>query len=145
MSTKRLQKELRDIETAPLDFCSFSLAQEDDIFKWDVMMVGPDDTPYEGGTWCVRMHFPAEYPFKPPKVAFVTKIYHPSVKMDSGEICADVIIGEWSPVQNGKHIVQAIRDMMINFKDSAQTPLEAEIGAQLQNDEAAFVNTAREW
>eukprot|EP00968_Pinguiococcus_pyrenoidosus_P021913 scaffold2952_cov312-Pinguiococcus_pyrenoidosus.AAC.28 len=91
MSTKRLQKELRDIEAAPLDFCSFSLAEDENLFSWNVVMIGPEESPYEGGSFVVQIEFPADYPFKPPVVKFLTKVYHPSVKQDSGEICADVI------------------------------------------------------
>lgn len=51
------------------------------------MLTGPDGTAYEGGCFTLDMKFPSEYPFKPPTVKFETKIYHPNIKSDTGEIC----------------------------------------------------------
>jgi ubiquitin-conjugating enzyme E2 A len=40
----------------------------------------PDDTPWEGGTFKLTMSFTEEYPNRPPKVKFVTKMFHPNSK-----------------------------------------------------------------
>ena len=36
-------------------------------------------TPYDKGSFKFKLTFPAEYPFKPPKVLIETKIYHPNI------------------------------------------------------------------
>ena len=59
-------------------------------------MEGPEDSPYLGGTFKLEMIFPPDYPFKPPKVKFITKIYHPNIN-SNGAICTDILGSSWSP------------------------------------------------
>ncbi|RXM34651.1 Ubiquitin-conjugating enzyme E2 D4 [Acipenser ruthenus] len=58
--------------------------------------MGPSDSPYQGGVFFLTIHFPTDYPFKPPKVAFTTKIYHPNIN-SNGSICLDILRSQWSP------------------------------------------------
>lgn len=58
--------------------------------------MGPGDSPYSGGVFFVMIHFPPDYPFKPPKVQFQTKVYHPNVN-SQGSICLDILKEQWSP------------------------------------------------
>ena len=53
-------------------------------------ILGPSESPYEGGVFFLNIHFPTDYPFKPPKVAFTTKIYHPNIN-SNGSICLDIL------------------------------------------------------
>ena len=59
-------------------------------------IMGPGDSPYAGGVFFVLIHFPPDYPFKPPKVQFQTKVYHPNVNTQ-GSICLDILKEQWSP------------------------------------------------
>lgn len=58
--------------------------------------MGPPDSPYQGGVFFLTIHFPTDYPFKPPKVAFSTRIYHPNIN-SNGSICLDILRSQWSP------------------------------------------------
>ena len=58
--------------------------------------MGPADSPYQGGVFFLNIHFPSDYPFKPPKVSFTTRIYHPNVN-SNGSICLDILNAQWSP------------------------------------------------
>ena len=55
------------------------------------------DTPYEGGIFNVDIHIPPDYPFKPPKMKFDTKIWHPNISSQTGAICLDILKNEWTP------------------------------------------------
>jgi len=84
----RARAEAADLAASPFDWGSAEPI-EGDLFKWRATVVGPEGTPYEGGVFNVSITVPTEYPFRPPEVLFTTKIYHPNVKTDTGEICAE--------------------------------------------------------
>jgi ubiquitin-conjugating enzyme E2 D/E len=54
------------------------------------------ESPYAGGVFFLSIMFPTDYPFKPPKVSFTTKIYHPNINAN-GSICLDILRDQWSP------------------------------------------------
>lgn len=58
-------------------------------------IAGPPDTPYEGGKFALEIKVPETYPFNPPKVKFVTKIWHPNISSVTGAICLDILKDNW--------------------------------------------------
>jgi ubiquitin-conjugating enzyme (huntingtin interacting protein 2) len=57
---------------------------------------GPPDTPYEKGVFLLEIHVPETYPFNPPKVKFITKIWHPNISSVTGAICLDILKDNWA-------------------------------------------------
>jgi len=68
----------------------------DDLFHWQATIMGPSESPFQGGVFFLAIHFPTDYPFKPPKVNFTTRIYHPNIN-SNGSICLDILRDQWSP------------------------------------------------
>ncbi|XP_009201305.1 ubiquitin-conjugating enzyme E2 D4 isoform X6 [Papio anubis] len=91
----RRTRELTDLQRDPPAQCSAGPVG-DDLFHWQATIMGPNDSPYQGGVFFLTIHFPTDYPFKPPKVAFTTKIYHPNIN-SNGSICLDILRSQWSP------------------------------------------------
>lgn len=68
------------------------------------------DSPYSGGVFFLTIHFPTDYPFKPPKVNFTTRIYHPNIN-SNGSICLDILRDQWSPaltISKGQHLARYV-------------------------------------
>ena len=95
MALKRLRREEKELGLHPPGTCSAGPV-EDDYFHWTGVISGPQDSPYQGGCFFIDLHFAADYPFKPPKVKFATKVYHPNVSA-SGDICLDILKSQYSP------------------------------------------------
>lgn len=75
---RRIAKELADIKA---DTVSHITADSvgDSLTKLKGSFKGPSGTPYEGGIYEVTIDIPNEYPFKPPVMKFLTKIWHPNI------------------------------------------------------------------
>jgi len=141
--SKRLQKELKEFIDEPKDWCKAELATEDNLFLWRAEIVGPDKSAYEKGVFKLEIDIPTDYPFKPPKVKFLTKIYHPNVKGD-GSFCTEILTTEgWSPQLKITQILMTIQNLLL--EPNVDNPLEPEIAQQYKTDRATFTKTAKEW
>mmetsp|Transcript_16256 Transcript_16256/g.16179 ORF Transcript_16256/g.16179 Transcript_16256/m.16179 type:complete len:91 (-) Transcript_16256:176-448(-) len=63
----------------------------DDLMIWQAIIQGPSDSPYADGKFTIEFRVPENYPFAPPKARFITRIFHPNVHFDTGDICLDVL------------------------------------------------------
>ena len=106
-TTMRSKKELGDLFLNPLPNCSAYLLNDNDLFTWEAKIIGPENSPYHNGVFKLRIEFPQDYPFKPPKIVFLTKIYHCNIN-SSGGICLDILKDMWSPALTVNKILLSI-------------------------------------
>lgn len=64
--------------------------KDDDIYVWEIGIVGPPDTIYQGGYFLATMKFPQDYPFNPPDFRFNTALWHPNIYTD-GRVCISIL------------------------------------------------------
>ncbi|KAK9986325.1 hypothetical protein SO802_031276 [Lithocarpus litseifolius] len=114
MASKRISKELKDLQKDPPTSCSAGPVAED-MFHWQATIMGPTDSPYAGGVFLVTIHFPPDYPFKPPKFAFRTKVFHPNIN-SNGSICLDILKEQWSPALTISKVVINTTGVSLNSK-----------------------------
>ena len=100
---KDLQKMEQDNTTDTLQAAPIG----DSLFKWEAVIFGPDDSIWEGGIFTLRLDFSEDYPSKPPKIKFLTKMFHPNIYND-GNICLDILKDKWSPVYDVISILMSI-------------------------------------
>ena len=134
MSTAaRIQKELTILLQDPPDNCSAG-PSGDDLFHWEGTIIGPTETVYEGGVFRLDIQFPKNYPFKPPKVRFLTKIYHPNIN-SGGFICLDIFKENWSPALTITKVLLSICSLLTD--PNPDDPLVVDIADEYVN---AFIS-----
>lgn len=140
---KRIQEELKKLyEDMPKGVIKAEPVSDNDLFHWELRIQGPDGTPYEGGEFELTCEYPSDFPFHPPKILFVTKIYHPNVN-STGTICLDVLKDQWSPELGMGFVFSEILDLLAH--PNPDHPLAPEIATAYKNDKAAFEKQAKEW
>ena len=123
MALKRIQKELKDLEKDPPGNCSAGPVDEKDLYTWQATIMGPEDSPYAGGIFFLNIHFPTDYPFKPPKCQFTTRIYHPNIN-SNGSICLDILKDQWSPALTIQKVLLSISSLLTDANPNDPLVLE---------------------
>lgn len=90
MAFRRINREFFELQSDPPSNYSVGLLEEGNLFNWGGTIQGPPNSCYQGGIFLLDIQLPRDYPFKPPDITFITKIYHPNVNYN-GTICTDVL------------------------------------------------------
>jgi len=141
-ATRRLQKELADIRNSGLKSFRDIVVDEKNILAWQGLIL-PDNAPYNKGAFRIEINFPAEYPFKPPKINFKTKIYHPNID-EKGQVCLPIISAEnWKPATKADQVIQALI-ALVNDPEP-EHPLRAELAEEYLKDRKRFFKNAEDY
>jgi len=142
MALKRISRELARLNEEPLPDCTAGPVKEHNMYNWKATIRGPKDTPYHGGTFELAVVFPSDYPFKPPKVAFRTLIYHPNINKNGG-ICLDILKDQWSPALTITKVLLSIISLLND--PNPDDPLVPEIATIFKTDRIKYDLTAKQW
>lgn len=142
MQRQRISRELSKITNNPHSgICVFPTEKFDLI---EAKLTGPPDTPYADGIFSLEIMIPEKYPFVPPSMKFVTKIYHPNID-DNGRICLDLIkmppSGNWKPTIGLEGLLIAIRSLL-EFPNP-DDPLMSNIAEEYKNYREEFTRKAK--
>ena len=139
---KRIQKELIDLGKDPPANCSAGPLDEKDQYHWQATIMGPDDSPYAGGVFFLNIHFPTDYPFKPAKINFTTRIYHPNIN-SNGSICLDILKDQWSPALTIAKVLLSISSLLTD--PNPDDPLVPDIATLFKSNVSQYNQNARDW
>lgn len=148
---KRLEKEVGDLQSESTKIIPVNISlgpslkghsKEQDLYKWDASILGELKTPYEGGKFDLEIIIPKDYPFSPPKVKFKTKIYHPNIS-DAGDICLDILKGNWSPALTVQKVVMSIASLLTD--PNPKDPLRGDAATLFLQDRKSYDNKVREY
>ena len=140
MAIRRIQKEFADLQKDPLPYC-WAQPIRDNMLEWEGSLTGPTDSPYSGGKFLLSIHFPPDYPFKPPKIQFKTRIYHPNIN-SNGLICLDILKDQWAPALTISKVLLSILSLLTD--PNPKDPLCPDIANQYITNRAMYDITARE-
>ncbi|CAF1014579.1 unnamed protein product [Rotaria sp. Silwood1] len=139
--TKRIVKESARLQQEPVPGID-AIVDDQNPRYFKVIIDGPSESPYEGGKFKVELFLPDEYPMAPPKVRFMTKLYHPNIDK-LGRICLDILKEKWSPALQIRTVLLSIQALL-----SAPNPddfLDADVAEKWKADEKGAKAIARDW
>ncbi len=139
---KRLHAELEEIIKDPPLNCEAVPLNDDNLQEWIGMIVGPENTPYHNGLFKLSITFPDNYPFEPPKIFFLTKIFHCNVSSGGG-ICLDILKEEWSPALTISKVLLSISSLLSDC--NPDDPLVSSIAQLYKSDRDLHDRRARAW
>uniref|UniRef100_A0A672YKV5 E2 ubiquitin-conjugating enzyme n=1 Tax=Sphaeramia orbicularis TaxID=375764 RepID=A0A672YKV5_9TELE len=134
--------ELEDIRNSGLKHFRNILVDEANMLNWQGLIV-PDSPPYDKGAFRIEIIYPAEYPFKPPKIIFKTKIYHPNID-EKGQVCLPIIsVENWKPATKTSQVIQNLINL-VNLPQPDHS-LRVDLAEEYTKDRAKFLKNAEEF
>jgi len=141
----RLAREFKEVITSS-EASSSGVRLEmvkDDLSVLRGEVRGPPDTPYDGGLFELCIDIPDTYPFNPPKVKFVTRLWHPNISSQTGTICLDILKDQWAASMTLRTVLLSIQALLNSPEPN--DPQDAVVAKQCLSNPSMFKATARFW
>ncbi|XP_045464577.1 ubiquitin-conjugating enzyme E2-22 kDa isoform X1 [Harmonia axyridis] len=145
IAAQRIKREFKEvIKSEEVAKCAIRVELLNDSFtELRGEIAGPPDTPYEGGTFVLEIKVPETYPFNPPKVRFVTKIWHPNISSVTGAICLDILKDQWAAAMTLRTVLLSLQALLSAAEPD--DPQDAVVAKQYKENNEMFQMTARHW
>eukprot|EP00994_Dinema_validum_P002264 NODE_1491_length_931_cov_179.629252_g1156_i0.p1 GENE.NODE_1491_length_931_cov_179.629252_g1156_i0~~NODE_1491_length_931_cov_179.629252_g1156_i0.p1 ORF type:complete len:212 (+),score=34.22 NODE_1491_length_931_cov_179.629252_g1156_i0:72-707(+) len=138
-TVKIVWRELSALMKDKMDGIQLSI-NEENLAHIEASIMGPENTPFQGGVFTVRLVLDADYPESPPKGYFLTRIFHPNVS-GKGEICVNTLKKDWHKDCGLKHVLMIIRCLLI--EPNPESALNMDAGHLILENYEEFCKRAR--
>uniref|UniRef100_A0A6B2LNC8 E2 ubiquitin-conjugating enzyme n=1 Tax=Arcella intermedia TaxID=1963864 RepID=A0A6B2LNC8_9EUKA len=149
-----MMHEYKELTVNPPEGIVAGPVSEENFFEWEAVIMAPEDTPFAGGVFTARLKFPFDYPLSPPKMLFISPMWHPNV-YPNGEVCISILHppGEdphmyessserWSPVQSVEKILISVLSLL--SEPNCDSPANIDAGKMWRENRPAFYKKAKE-
>ncbi|TIC20676.1 ubiquitin-conjugating enzyme [Wallemia mellicola] len=145
-ASRRLMTEYKQLSTQSLEDSMFTAGpiSEDNMFEWEALIQGPDDTPFEGGVFAATLSFPKDYPLAP-----FNQVY------DDGNVCISILhppgddplmyersSERWSPVQSVEKVLLSVISMLA--EPNIESPANIDCAKLFRTDRKAYDDKVRQ-
>ena len=149
-----LARQLRDVQQNDDLGASIGLENDDDLFLWNIVFEGPEDTLYEGGYFKATLKFPDDYPNNPPVMTFISKMWHPNIYPD-GKVCISILHPpgtdqfnqqesaeeRWRPILGVEAILISVISMLND--PNIDSPANLDASVQFKSDKEGYNKKVR--
>ncbi|XP_034250167.1 ubiquitin-conjugating enzyme E2 N-like [Thrips palmi] len=141
--TNRIMKDLQEFMNTSLD-SGVLLTDYDEVElkHFTVSVAGPVGSPYETGTFDVKIMLPMSFPFRGPKAKFVTQVWHPNVGAATGNVCVDILTN-WRAGTRLAQLAEVVQGLL--SLPNPTSPLNSDASVELEENPREFERTATMW
>lgn len=144
IASQRIQRELSEV-TVKSDGKNIISVESinDSLVELRGRISGPPDTAYDSGVFELEVKIPDTYPFNPPKVRFLTKIWHPNISSVTGAICLDILKDQWAAAMTIRTVLLSLQALLAS--PEPDDPQDAVVARQYKEKHDLFLQTAQHW
>jgi len=149
---RRLMAEFKQISNNPPDGIAAGPITEDNFLEWEAVITGPEGTPFQDGVFVAKLTFPQDYPLNPPKMKFLSDLFHPNIYPD-GRVCISILhppgkdptgyessSERWSPVQSIEKILLSVMSMIA--EPNTESPANVDAAKMWRENKLEFKKRA---
>ncbi|VUZ48618.1 unnamed protein product [Hymenolepis diminuta] len=144
LAVNRIRRELLELRNNNINDNPIEVyTNRDNLLSLRGLIYGPPDSPYAGAKFELEIIIPDNYPFMPPKVKFLTRIWHPNISSATGVICLDILKDQWAAAMSLRTMLLSIQALLDN--PEPDDPQDAVVAKQYKLNRDIFNITAKHW
>ncbi|ESQ45933.1 hypothetical protein EUTSA_v10011082mg [Eutrema salsugineum] len=144
MTLFHIRRSLKDLEDHPSPFYNAGV-KDDDIYEWTATIIGPKNTPYEGGVFSLGIHFDPGFSLKAPSMHFKAPIFHPNASHLGNIFHPMLVYDTWCLMTTVCQMLMMIHDMLIHLRIEEKDVVREDVEDMFPYDRVRFDEHAWRW